>query len=32
LTAVGRKQLIEQTTRWEQLVRAIGRILKPASE
>jgi PadR family transcriptional regulator, regulatory protein PadR len=32
LTAAGRKQLIEQTTRWEQLVRAIGRILKPASE
>jgi len=32
LTPAGRKQLIEQTTRWEQLVRAIGRILKPASE
>ena len=30
LTPVGRKQLIEQTTRWEQLVRAIGAILKPA--
>ena len=32
LTPVGRKQLLAQTTRWEQLVRAIGRILKPASE
>ena len=32
LTPAGRKQLIAQTTRWEQLVRAIGRILKPASE
>src|SRR6202171_2635796 len=32
LTATGRKQLIAQTTRWEHLVRAIGRILKPASE
>src|SRR5437879_11812376 len=32
LTPAGRKQLIAQTTRWEQLVRAIGRILKPAAE
>jgi len=32
LTPKGRKQLIAQTTRWEQVVRAIGRILKPASE
>ena len=32
LTPAGRKQLIVQTTRWEQMVRAIGRILKPASE
>ncbi len=32
LTAAGRKQLSAQTTRWEQLVRAIGRILKPATE
>jgi PadR family transcriptional regulator PadR len=30
LTPAGRKQLVEQTTRWEQLVRAIGGILKPA--
>lgn len=30
LTPLGRKQLSEQTARWEQLVRAIGRILKPA--
>jgi len=32
LTPTGRKQLTAQTTRWEQLVRAIGRVLKPASE
>src|ERR1700733_11723429 len=32
LTQTGRKQLIAETTRWDQLVRAIGRILKPAGE
>jgi len=32
LTPAGRKHLIAQTTRWEQVVRAIGRILKPVSE
>jgi len=32
LTPAGRKQLTAQTTRWEQMVRAIGRILKPVSE
>jgi PadR family transcriptional regulator PadR len=32
LTADGRKQLASQTSRWEQVVRAIGRILKPATE
>ena len=32
LTTEGRKQLLAQTTRWEQVVRAIGRILKPALE
>ena len=32
LTPAGRKQLAAQTTRWEQMVRAIGRILKPAPE
>jgi len=32
LTPAGRKQLSMQTTRWEQVVRAIGRILKPATE
>jgi PadR family transcriptional regulator PadR len=31
LTPTGRKQLVAQTTRWEQLVRAIGGILKPAA-
>ncbi|MBZ5591417.1 MAG: PadR family transcriptional regulator [Acidobacteriia bacterium] len=32
LTAAGRKQLVAQTSRWEDLVRAIGRILYPAAE
>ena len=32
LTPAGRKQLVAQATRWEQLVRAIGRILKPTTE
>src|SRR5246127_3833422 len=32
LTPAGRKQLAEQTSRWDQLVRAIGRILRPATE
>jgi transcriptional regulator len=32
LTRAGRKQLVQQTSRWEQLVRAIGRVLQPASE
>jgi PadR family transcriptional regulator, regulatory protein PadR len=32
LTLAGRKQLHAQTTRWEQMVEAIGRILKPVVE
>lgn len=32
LTPSGRKQLVAQTTRWEQVVQAIGRILKPVAE
>ena len=32
LTPAGRKRLSVQTTRWEQVVRAIGRILKPATD
>ena len=32
LTADGRKQLLQQTSRWEQLVEAIGRVLHPAVE
>ncbi len=32
LTPAGREQLNTQTARWEQVVRAIGRILKPAAE
>ena len=31
LTPAGRKQLASQTARWEQIVRAIGRILNPAA-
>ena len=30
LTPLGRRQLQAQTTRWEQIVRAIGRIMNPA--
>jgi PadR family transcriptional regulator PadR len=32
LTPAGRKQLADQSSRWDQLVRAIGRIMKPAME
>ena len=32
LTADGRKQLAAQKSRWDQLVRAIGRIMSPAAE
>ena len=32
LTRVGRKQLAAQTGRWEQLVRAIARVLRPVTE
>jgi PadR family transcriptional regulator, regulatory protein PadR len=32
LTAAGRKALVVETTRWQQLVTAIGRILKSATE
>jgi transcriptional regulator len=32
LTPLGRKQLAAQTSRWDQVVRAIGRILHPAAE
>lgn len=32
LTPEGKKQLAAQTSRWEQLVKAIGRILNPVSE
>ena len=30
LTPLGRRQLARQTTRWDQLVRAINRVLRPA--
>jgi transcriptional regulator len=32
LTPTGRRQLEAQTTRWEEIVRAIGRILNPSTE
>ena len=32
LTPAGRKQLENQTARWEQVVQAIGRILHPRTE
>ena len=32
LTPAGRKQLAVETGRWDQLVHAIGRILRPAPE
>ena len=32
LTPQGKKQLASQTSRWEQLVHAIGRILNPVTE
>jgi len=32
LTPSGRKQLAQQTSRWEELVRAINRVLRPAEE
>jgi transcriptional regulator len=32
LTPAGRKQLTEQIGRWDQLVRAISRIIRPATE
>ena len=32
LTREGKRQLAVQTSRWEQVVRAIGRILNPAVE
>ena len=32
LTRAGRKQLVEQEGRWDDLVRAIDRVLRPVSE
>jgi transcriptional regulator len=32
LTAAGRRQLAVETSRWDQLASAIGRILRPATE
>ncbi len=32
LTSAGRKQLVAETTKWERLAEAIGRILQPAGE
>jgi PadR family transcriptional regulator PadR len=32
LTALGRKQLVRETSKWDKLARAIGRILRPTEE
>ncbi len=32
LTAAGRRQLAEHTNRWERLVRAVNRVLRPVEE
>ncbi|HEY9283639.1 MAG TPA: PadR family transcriptional regulator [Pyrinomonadaceae bacterium] len=32
LTAAGRKQLVAETTKWERLATAIGRVLRPVPE
>jgi len=32
LTATGRRQLAEQTSRWERLAHAVNRVLRPAEE
>jgi PadR family transcriptional regulator PadR len=32
LTPKGRRQLTQQTSRWQELVRAVNRVLKPAEE
>jgi len=32
LTPAGRKQLAQQTSRWDELVRAINRVLRPTEE
>ena len=32
LTAAGRRQLAHQQSRWDELVRAIGRVMKPVPE
>lgn len=32
LTAAGRRQLAEETTRWEKLVRAVNQVLRPVED
>jgi DNA-binding PadR family transcriptional regulator len=32
LTPKGRAQLAEQTSRWDEIVRAVNRIMRPADE
>jgi PadR family transcriptional regulator len=32
LTPAGRRQLAEETTRWEKLVRAVNRVLRPVED
>jgi transcriptional regulator len=31
LTRVGKKQVVQQTTRWDALVRAVDRVIRPAA-
>jgi len=32
LSTTGRQQLVEQTSRWDRLVQAVNRVLRPAEE
>jgi PadR family transcriptional regulator PadR len=32
LTAAGRRQLVQQQSKWDELVRAIGRVMRPVPE
>ena len=32
LTVIGRKQLTEETSRWDRMVQAINRVIRPAEE
>jgi PadR family transcriptional regulator PadR len=32
LTAAGRKQLVEHSTRWDRMVEAVNKVLRPAEQ